>query len=44
VLRLLIEQFQIPANSPPETWRKVLAVTERIFEDIAHRPLSGPAV
>jgi len=43
VIRLLIEQFDVPPNAAPETWRRVLAESERIFEDIAHRPLSGPS-
>lgn len=43
VIRLLIEQFGVPPAAP-ETWRRVLAESERSFEDIAHRPLSGPAV
>jgi len=43
VIRLLVEQFGIPSGSTPETWRRVLAESERLFEDIAHRPLSGPA-
>jgi hypothetical protein len=43
VVRLLIEQFGVPAASPPEIWRRVLAESERAFEGIAHRPLSGPA-
>jgi len=42
VIRLLVEQFGVlPAAS--EVWRRVLTETERAFEAIAHRPLSGPA-
>lgn len=43
VIRLLVEQFAVPANSSPEVWRRVLAESERAFEQIAHRPLSGPS-
>jgi len=43
VIRLLVEQFGVPPASVPEMWRRVLAESERLFEDIAHRPLSGPA-
>lgn len=43
VIRLLIEQFAVRPNRPPEIWRRVLAESERAFEEIAHRPLSGPA-
>jgi len=43
VIRLLIEQFAMGANTPPEIWRAVLAESERPFEEIAHRPLSGPS-
>lgn len=42
VIRLLIEQFNVPSNESPETWRSVLAESEALFLDIAHRPLSGP--
>ncbi len=43
VIRLLIEQFGVPPASAPEIWQRVLAESERTFESIAHRPLSGPA-
>ncbi len=43
VIRLLVEQFAVRPNRPPEIWRRVLAESERLFEEIAHRPLSGPA-
>ena len=43
VIRLLAEQFHVPCNKPPEFWRPLLTETEREFERIAHRPLSGPA-
>jgi hypothetical protein len=44
VIRLLADQFEVPTNEPPAVWRSALAESERIFLDIAHRPLSGPAV
>lgn len=44
VIRLLAEQFQVPCNESPDIWRPILAETERQFEQIAHRPLSGPAI
>jgi hypothetical protein len=43
VIRLLADQFEVPCNEPPETWRPVLAEAEQTFLGIAHRPLSGPA-
>jgi len=42
VIRLLIEQFSVESATAPEIWRPVLAESERAFEEIAHRPLSGP--
>lgn len=42
VIRLLAEQFAVPCNTEPGIWRPVLAETEREFQRIAHRPLSGP--
>lgn len=42
VIRLLIEQFQVPSNNPPEIWRPVLAESERDFLRVAHQALSGP--
>ncbi len=42
VIRLLVGQFAVGANRPQEIWRRVLAESERAFEEIAHRPLSGP--
>lgn len=42
VIRLLADQFHVPCNEPPEVWRPVLALSERLFHEIAHRPLSGP--
>jgi hypothetical protein len=43
VIRLLADQFSVPCNEQPEVWRPVLAESERLFQEIAHRPLSGPA-
>lgn len=43
VVRLLVEQFEVPSNESAEIWRPVLAESERAFQEIAHRPLSGPA-
>lgn len=43
VIRLLIEQFGVPANKPQDFWRRVLAESEAEFERIAYRPLSGPS-
>jgi hypothetical protein len=43
VIRLLIEQFRVPANSPPEIWRPMLAESEALFMQIAHKSLSGPS-
>lgn len=43
VARLLVEQFGVESNAPPEIWRPVLTESERTFQAIAHRPLSGPA-
>jgi hypothetical protein len=43
IIRLLIEQFGIVPNSPQEIWRPMLTESERLFKDIAHKFLSGPA-
>jgi hypothetical protein len=43
VARLLADQFGLETNTPPEIWRPVLAESEQTFQEIAHRPLSGPA-
>jgi hypothetical protein len=43
VIRVLVEQFGVPARSPAATWRPVLAETERQFLEDAWQPLSGPA-
>ena len=42
VIRLLIEQFGVPANQPPDIWRPMLTESEAAFLEIAHRSLSGP--
>lgn len=42
VIRLLIEQFNVPSNTPPSIWRPLLAESETQFLSIAHRSLSGP--
>lgn len=42
VIRLLAEQFKVPCNESEDIWRPILAESERRFEVIAHRHLSGP--
>lgn len=42
VIRMLVEQFGVPTNAAPEVWRPVLAESERAFQQIAHRDISGP--
>ena len=42
VIRLLIDQFGVAPATSPEVWRKILAESERLFNEIAHQPLSGP--
>ena len=42
VVRLLIEEFNVPTRTPAEFWRPLLAESEAIFLDIAHQSLSGP--
>jgi hypothetical protein len=42
LIRLLIEQFKVPANRSAGVWRRVLSQTERDFQRIAHQTLSGP--
>lgn len=42
VIRLLVEQFGVHSNKPPEIWRPVLAESERDFLKVAHQALSGP--
>jgi hypothetical protein len=43
VIRLLIEQFNVSAHQPSEIWRPLLAESEALFLEIAHKSLSGPA-
>lgn len=43
VIRLLIEQFEVPPTEPPGVWRAVLSESEQAFQRIAHQPRSGPA-
>lgn len=43
VIRLLIEQFEVPSATPAEAWRPLLAQSEADFREIAHQPPSGPA-
>ena len=43
VIRLLAEQFKVPCNESGDIWRPLLAESEREFERIAHRHISGPA-
>lgn len=43
VIRLLIEEFGVVPNSPQDIWRQMLAESERLFKEIAHKSLSGPA-
>jgi len=42
VIRLLHEQFGIKCNTAASLWRPMLALSEELFLDIAHKPLSGP--
>jgi|HubBroStandDraft_1064217.scaffolds.fasta_scaffold204136_2 hypothetical protein len=42
VIRLLIEQFSVPATTRRNLWRAVLTESEKAFLDIAHRAASGP--
>jgi hypothetical protein len=42
VIRLLVEQFNVPCNHPSDVWRPVLSESERDFLRVAHHPLSGP--
>lgn len=44
IIRLLIEQFNVQPNEGPEIWRPVLTESEKLFYEIAKRPLSGPAL
>jgi hypothetical protein len=42
IIRMLVEQFGVPTNEPPEVWRRVLTTSEAEFLRIAHRDVSGP--
>jgi hypothetical protein len=42
VIRLLADQFSVLCHTESALWRPVLAESERAFQEIAHRPLSGP--
>jgi hypothetical protein len=44
VIRCLVEQFDVPTNSKAPVWRALLTESERSFMEIAHQPISGPAV
>lgn len=41
IIRLLIDDFGIPANEDPEVWRPLLHETEQTFIKIARQPVSG---
>lgn len=43
VIRLLIEEFGVPAREPTEVWRAALAESEQAFLGVAHVPRSGPS-
>ncbi len=43
VIRMLVEQFHVTTNEDARIWRPVLAESERAFQQIAHRDISGPA-
>lgn len=43
IIRCLVEQFSVPTNRDPSFWRPVLAESERLFNEIAHKTISGPA-
>jgi hypothetical protein len=43
VIRCLVEQFKVPTTESADIWRPILAESERLFDQIAHRPISGPA-
>lgn len=42
VVRVLIEQFSVPARTEPSLWRPVLAASEQAFLEVAHAVPSGP--
>ncbi len=43
VIRLLADQFAVRCNEGDDVWRPVLDESERLFLEIAHPPLAGPA-
>ena len=43
VVRLLIEEFGVPAHADAEFWRPALAESEAVFLGIHDRSLSGPS-
>ena len=42
IIRVLVDQFHVPCQSPRSVWRAMLTESERPFLDIAHRAVSGP--
>ena len=42
VIRLLVEQFRVRCNEPPDVWRPILTESESGFLKIAHQTVSGP--
>lgn len=42
VLRLLIQDFGVPAATPDEVWRPALDESEVLFRQIAHEPIQRP--
>lgn len=42
VIRLLVDQFNVPTREEATIWRPVFALTEEAFTRIAHRSPSGP--
>ena len=40
VIRLLIDDFGVPSDAPEDTWRPLLAQTEREFLKVAHRAVT----
>jgi hypothetical protein len=37
VIRMLIDDFTVPAATPDDVWRPVLAASEGMFREIAHQ-------
>lgn len=42
VIRLLIEDFGVEPAESADIWRPALGLSESLFQEIAHVPLSGP--